>query len=102
LIHSLSAPLSTLSLHDALPLSRKPVMKKLCLLGLLAISAVLPALAVSKPAVLDDKPAFINQLLQQMTLQEKVGQLRLISIGADMPRERLAEELAAGNVGGTF
>jgi len=78
------------------------MMKKLCLLGLLAISAVLPALAVSKPAVLDDKPAFINQLLQQMTLQEKVGQLRLISIGADMPRERLAEELAAGNVGGTF
>jgi len=37
-----------------------------------------------------------------MTLQEKVGQLRLISIGGDMPRQRLAEELAAGNVGGTF
>jgi len=78
------------------------MMKKLCLLGLLAVSAVLPALAVSEPAVLDDKPVFINQLLQQMTLQEKVGQLRLISIGADMPRERLADELVAGNVGGTF
>src|SRR5699024_10306909 len=65
-------------------------------------SIMFPTLAVSDPAGLDDKPAFIDQLLQRMTLQEKVGQLRLISIGADMPRERLAEELAAGNIGGTF
>ncbi|TCD24010.1 beta-glucosidase BglX [Pseudomonas sp. IC_126] len=74
-------------------------MKRLCLLGLLTIFIACPVLAESR---LDDKPAFIEQLLQRMTLQEKVGQLRLISIGADMPRERLAEELAAGNVGGTF
>ncbi|WP_313110910.1 beta-glucosidase BglX, partial [Stutzerimonas nitrititolerans] len=74
-------------------------MKRLYLLGLIALTVACPALAESR---LDDKPAFIEQLLQQMTLQEKVGQLRLISIGADMPRERLAEELAAGNVGGTF
>ncbi|MEK0362703.1 beta-glucosidase BglX [Pseudomonas sp. CBC3] len=74
-------------------------MKRLCLLGLLTIFTACPVLAESR---LDDKPAFIEQLLQRMTLQEKVGQLRLISIGADMPRERLAEELAAGNVGGTF
>src|SRR5690606_13140672 len=45
---------------------------------------------------------FVEQLLERMTLQEKIGQLRLISIGGDMPKERLAEELAAGNVGGTF
>ncbi|AFN78717.1 beta-D-glucoside glucohydrolase [Stutzerimonas stutzeri DSM 10701] len=74
-------------------------MKRLCLLGLIALSVAFPVLAESR---LDDKPAFIEQLLRQMTLQEKIGQLRLISIGADMPRERLAEELAAGNVGGTF
>ncbi|WP_312514735.1 beta-glucosidase BglX [Stutzerimonas nitrititolerans] len=74
-------------------------MKRLCLLGLIALSVACPVLAESR---LDDKPAFIEQLLRQMTLQEKIGQLRLISIGADMPRERLAEELAAGNVGGTF
>lgn len=74
-------------------------MKRLYLLGLIAISVTCPVLAESR---LDDKPAFIEQLLRQMTLQEKIGQLRLISIGADMPRERLAEELAAGNVGGTF
>lgn len=74
-------------------------MKRLCLLGLIALSVACPVLAKSR---LDDKPAFIEQLLRQMTLQEKISQLRLISIGADMPRERLAEELAAGNVGGTF
>ena len=77
-------------------------MKKLCLLGLTAVSLVLPALAFSEPAVLDNKPAFIEQLLERMTLEEKVGQLRLISIGGDMPRARFAEELAAGKVGGTF
>jgi len=74
-------------------------MKRLCLLGLIALSVACPVLAESR---LDDKPSFIEQLLRQMTLQEKIGQLRLISIGADMPKERLAEELAAGNVGGTF
>jgi len=79
--------------------SGKPIMKRSCLLGLIALSVAFPVLAESR---LDDKPAFIEQLLRQMTLQEKIGQLRLISIGADMPRERLAEELAAGNVGGTF
>ena len=78
------------------------MMNKLCLLGLSAVALVLPTLALGGPAVLDDKAAFIEQLLQRMTLPEKVGQLRLISIGADMPRERLAEELAAGKVGGTF
>lgn len=77
-------------------------MKTLCLFGLIAASMAFPALAGNSAAALDDKPAFIGQLLERMTLQEKVGQLRLISIGGDMPRQRLAEELAAGNVGGTF
>jgi len=37
-----------------------------------------------------------------MTLEEKVGQLRLISIGPEMPAAQLAREVAAGRVGGTF
>lgn len=77
-------------------------MKKLNLLGWLAVSMLLPALAVGAPVAIDDKSAFLGDLLQRMTLQEKIGQLRLISIGEDMPSERLAEELAAGNIGGTF
>lgn len=51
---------------------------------------------------LDDKDAFINDLIGRMTLEEKVGQLRLISIGGDMPRERIREEIAAGRIGATF
>ena len=37
-----------------------------------------------------------------MTLEEKIGQLRLISIGPEMPRELIRKEIAAGNIGGTF
>lgn len=48
------------------------------------------------------KQAFIDDLVARMTLDEKIGQLRLISIGADMPQARLIEEIAAGRVGGTF
>jgi beta-glucosidase len=58
--------------------------------------------AQANPALLGDKTAFIDDLLRQMTLEEKIGQLRLISIGPEMPAKKLAEELAAGRVGGTF
>ena len=48
------------------------------------------------------KRAFIDDLIARMTLEEKVGQLRLISIGSDMPQPQLIKEIAAGRVGGTF
>lgn len=48
------------------------------------------------------KQAFIDDLIARMTLDEKIGQLRLISIGADMPQPKLIQEIAAGRVGGTF
>ncbi|MBB3105228.1 beta-glucosidase BglX [Azomonas macrocytogenes] len=78
-------------------------MNKLYLLGLLASLLYLPALADSPRVALQDKQIFIANLMQQMTLEEKIGQLRLISIGGEeMPKERLIEEIAAGHVGGTF
>ncbi|UCR86266.1 beta-glucosidase BglX [Pseudomonas chlororaphis] len=87
-------------------------MKKLCLLGLLVSLASHPALAATSPvsaqekpfsdAVLQNKDAFIGNLLKQMTLDEKIGQLRLISIGPEMPREMIRKEIAAGRIGGTF
>ncbi|VVE27237.1 beta-glucosidase [Pandoraea anhela] len=49
-----------------------------------------------------DKSRFIDDLIARMTLEEKIGQLRLISIGADMPQPQLIKEIAAGRVGGTF
>jgi len=77
-------------------------MKKLCLLGLFVSLASHTVLAATTPAPLDNKDAFIGNLMKQMTLDEKIGQLRLISIGPEMPRELIRKEIAAGNIGGTF
>lgn len=67
----------------------------------LASALILPNLLAAAPSV-DDKSAFIADLVGRMTLEEKVGQLRLISIGGDMPRERIREEMTAGRIGATF
>ncbi|MHC8393305.1 beta-glucosidase BglX [Pseudomonas sp. LB3P93] len=77
-------------------------MKKLCLLGLFVSLASHTVLAATTPAPLENKDAFITDLMKQMTLDEKIGQLRLISIGPEMPREMIRKEIAAGNIGGTF
>ncbi|MFY0731520.1 beta-glucosidase BglX [Pseudomonas sp. NFX15] len=77
-------------------------MKKLCLLGLFVSLASHNVLAATTPAPLENKDAFIGNLMKQMTLDEKIGQLRLISIGPEMPRELIRKEIAAGNIGGTF
>lgn len=77
-------------------------MKKLYLLGLFVSLASHNVLAATTPAPLENKDAFISNLMKQMTLDEKIGQLRLISIGPEMPREMIRKEIAAGNIGGTF
>ncbi|MEP6720565.1 MAG: beta-glucosidase BglX [Variovorax sp.] len=77
-------------------------MKSLYLLGLVAALVCQPAAAQTAPPPLSDKPAFISELISRMTLDEKIGQLRLISIGPEMPIAQLADEIAAGRVGGTF
>jgi beta-glucosidase len=77
-------------------------MKKLCLLGLFVSLASHNVLAATTPTPLENKDAFISNLMKQMTLDEKIGQLRLISIGPEMPRELIRKEIAAGNIGGTF
>jgi beta-glucosidase len=77
-------------------------MKKLCLLGLFVSLASHTVLAATTPAPIENKDAFISHLMKQMTLDEKIGQLRLISIGPEMPRETIRKEIAAGNIGGTF
>jgi len=75
-------------------------------LALAASLVCTPALAGPGPAEAGnkntDKNAFIAELIGKMTLEEKIGQLRLISIGQDMPQPQLIKEIAAGRVGGTF
>ena len=63
------------------------MMKRLLPFVLLA-GAMSPFACAAPPAPLDDRQALIETLLERMTLAEKIGQLRLISIGGDMPRER--------------
>jgi beta-glucosidase len=57
---------------------------------------------VTPLSTLKAKNAFIANLMKQMTLDEKVGQLRLISISAEMPQPMILKEIAAGRIGGTF
>lgn len=76
-------------------------------MALLAGLASAPAFTQTAPATvpavsMSDKSAFIADLIGKMTLDEKVGQLRLISIGPEMPIAQLADEIAAGRIGGTF
>jgi len=59
-----------------------------------------PAAVNTAPAT--DRQAFVDSLIGRMTLDEKIGQLRLISIGPEMPAPKLMEEITAGRVGGTF
>lgn len=77
-------------------------MKKLCLLGLFVSLVSQSVFADNVPAPMENKDAFISNLMKQMTLEEKIGQLRLISIGPEMPRELIRKEIAAGNIGATF
>ena len=75
---------------------------KLSLLGLALGLASQVAFAAPTAPSLQDKQAFIEHLISQMTEAEKIGQLRLISISPEMPREKIREEIAAGHIGGTF
>jgi beta-glucosidase len=48
------------------------------------------------------RDAFVDNLLRQMTLDEKIGQLRLISVGPDNLRADVLKDIAAGRIGAIF
>ena len=77
-------------------------MKTLYSLGLALSLASQSVLAQTPTPALPSKDVFVADLLKQMTVEEKIGQLRLISIGPEMPREMIRKEIAAGRIGGTF
>jgi len=73
----------------------------------LAVSLALqPALADEltgpHPMNAQARDAFVNQLLTKMTLDEKIGQLRLISVGPDNPKEAIRDMIHKGQVGAIF
>ena len=60
-------------------------MRNMCLLGIVISLASPTVWAQTPPAPLAPKDVFVAQLLQKMTEDEKIGQLRLISIGPECP-----------------
>jgi beta-glucosidase len=84
-------------------------INKLCSLGLLLIglaSAPVPAKTgdTHAPPTGQDRETFITSLMQRMTLDEKIGQLRLVSVdaGPDAHKDLLIHDIQAGKVGGIF
>lgn len=81
-------------------------MKWLCSVGIALSLALQPALAevMSGPHPLtpETRDAFVTDLLTKMTNDEKIGQLRLITVGPDNPKEAIREMIKDGQVGAIF
>ncbi|MEJ2004650.1 MAG: glycoside hydrolase family 3 N-terminal domain-containing protein, partial [Cyclobacteriaceae bacterium] len=73
---------------------------------LLFISAALMSCNTSQTSDSDPREAFIDSLMSEMTLDEKLGQLNLPSSGdittGEATNSNVAEDIRAGKVGGLF
>jgi beta-glucosidase (EC:3.2.1.21) len=81
-------------------------MKWICSVSLAVSLAMQPAFADDlfgpHPMTEQARDAFVNQLLGKMTLDEKIGQMRLISVGPDTPKEAVRDMIQHGQVGAIF
>lgn len=81
-------------------------MKWICSVSLAVSLALQPAFAgeptVHHPMTEQARDTYVNNLLKKMTLDEKIGQLRLISVGPDTPKEAVREMIHKGQVGAIF
>jgi len=81
-------------------------MKWLCSVGVAVSLALQPALAADpsgdRPLTPEARDAFVADLLTKMTVDEKIGQLRLISVGPDNPKEAIRDMIKEGQVGAIF
>ena len=81
-------------------------MKWLCVVSMLSGLALCPAFAQETPITqgmhAQQRDAFVSNLMKQMTLEEKIGQLRLISVGPDNPKEAIREGIRKGQIGAIF
>ena len=81
-------------------------MKWLCSVSIAVSLALQPALANEMfgphPLTPEARDAFVTDLLKKMTTDEKIGQLRLISVGPDNPKEAIREMIKDGQVGAIF
>ena len=81
-------------------------MKWLCTVGVAVSLALQPALAEEMighhPLTPEARDAFVTGLLKKMTVDEKIGQLRLISVGPDNPKEAIRDMIGKNQVGAIF
>lgn len=81
-------------------------MKWMCSVSLVVALTLQPAFAESLigPHALtpEARDAFVTDLLKKMTLDEKIGQLRLLSVGPDNPKKAIREMIKHGQVGAIF
>ncbi len=81
-------------------------MKWIYSVSLAVTLAMQPALADElfgqHPLTPEARDAFVTDLLTKMTLDEKIGQLRLISVGPDNPKEAIRDMIQHGQVGAIF
>ena len=81
-------------------------MKWLCSVGVAVGLALQPALAedtsANHPLTPQARDAYVTDLLKKMTVDEKIGQLRLISVGPDNPKEAIRDMIKASQVGAIF
>ncbi|WLS77700.1 beta-glucosidase BglX [Erwinia pyri] len=59
-------------------------------------------LSAPHPLTPEARDAFVTDLLNKMTQDEKIGQLRLISVGPDNPKEAIREMIKHEQVGAIF
>ena len=104
-----SASHSQLILSPAPPNSYNVAMKSWTILGgVLMITLCLNAQVPPAHPLTDSSPmdSFVNGLMRQMTLEEKVGQLNLLSVGFDVTGPIISQDVDAkirqGLVGGVF
>lgn len=81
-------------------------MKWLCVVSMLSGLAISPVFAQESSAAqgiyAQERDAFVSNLMKQMTLEEKIGQLRLISVGPDNPKEAIRDGISKGQIGAIF
>ncbi|CAI0882401.1 beta-glucosidase BglX [Serratia quinivorans] len=81
-------------------------MKWLCVVSMLSGLAISPVFAQESAVIqgvnAQQRDAFVSNLMKQMTLAEKIGQLRLISVGPDNPKEAIRDGISKGQIGAIF
>lgn len=73
----------------------------ICPLALIAVTSY-AAPAPSSSSEIAQRDSYVSALLKKMTLDEKIGQLRLISVGPETPKSAIKEMIKQGQVGAIF